>query len=125
MTIEHLQEEETMLPGPIKQHISLEENDAAVQQMIQAAGVEGLKMEFPAILCTLEEWATPEHYQEYVANIPPPIMKLQEEILIPNYKTYYCAMRDAPLQMEKPDLTQLPFDASMLPPLPPITGLSS
>ncbi|KAL7556723.1 hypothetical protein ACA910_006275 [Epithemia clementina (nom. ined.)] len=107
------------MPEVMKANISKQDNDAAVQQIIQVAGLDGLQTEIPGVLEATHEWATDEHYEEFLSEIPPPILKLQRDILIPNYHSYFCAMRDAPTMDTKPALTQIPFDPSMLLPPPP------
>ena len=117
---DHLkEEEETLPPAMLAAQVPKEDSDKAVEKIIQAGGLDGLKTEIPGVIVAMQDWATEAHYQEFLKEIPPPILKLQLDILVPNYKTWYCPMRDAPTMDSKPELTQLPFDPSMLPPPPP------
>mmetsp|Transcript_24812 Transcript_24812/g.68701 ORF Transcript_24812/g.68701 Transcript_24812/m.68701 type:complete len:608 (-) Transcript_24812:121-1944(-) len=117
----HLKEEEEFIPKALKEAgISVEQNAQCMQKLYQAGGIFGLHAELPGVLVSLKIWASDEFYKDFVANeIPPPLLALAKDIFIPNYKTKFQAMRDAPTMEEKPELTEVPFDPSMLPPPPP------
>ncbi|KAL7572609.1 hypothetical protein ACA910_010366 [Epithemia clementina (nom. ined.)] len=113
--LDHLKEEEMTLPQALKAHVPKKAHDEAVGKIVQAGGLGGLHIELPGILAAAQEWATDEHYQEMLLEIPPPVVQLAHDIFIPNYRSYHCAMRDAPTMEKKPVLVQIPFDPSMLP----------
>mmetsp|Transcript_8898 Transcript_8898/g.18454 ORF Transcript_8898/g.18454 Transcript_8898/m.18454 type:complete len:185 (-) Transcript_8898:188-742(-) len=116
---EHLLEEETKMPGPIRANVTQEENTECINKLMQAGGIEGLHTELPGVMVAAQEWATDEFYPQFLHEIPPPMIQLANDIFIPNYRNIHCAKRDAPTMTTHPEWTEIPFDPSMLPPPPP------
>lgn len=115
----HFKEEEMTLPKLIREKITEAESDVYIRKLNVELGLEGLMVETPAVTVGLREWATESFLEKFEQGMPPPILKLVNDIFIPNHKSSYSAMRDAPTLSEKPALDQIPFDPSMLPPPPP------
>ena len=115
---EHLKEEELELAPQIRKHMTPEDHVEAVQKIVAGVGPENLQIEIPAVTHFTKIWATDEYYPVFLSELPPPLLKVNDEVFVPNYHSYSCKLRDAPTLSEKPALDKLPFDMSMMGPPP-------
>ena len=101
---EHLQEEEATVPPLLRDHFTVEEEQACVAKIIEREGITGLRTFFPAIVLAMREWAAPAFMDEVFSSMPPPIRGLFRGYYLPVYEQCVRSMRDAPLLKEKPAL---------------------
>ena len=103
-----MKEEELVIPPLLKDKFTEAENDACINKIIQGGGLEMARIFFPQIKSAMEDWASNEFNDEFMAKPPPPVVHLVNRYYIPDYKTYVCPMRDAPLAETKPRLWRIP-----------------
>lgn len=103
----HLKEEEETIPSLLRDNFTQEEEGAIVEKIIQAGGLPMTKKFLPAVLVAMQEWATPEFYDNFKKSIPPPILHLVSKYYIPDFENVTVAMRDAPTMEKKPVLKKV------------------
>lgn len=104
---EHLKEEEETVPNLLRTNFTHEEEEEAVQKILQKGGMEEVRAFLPSILLALKEWAAPEFYSDFVGSMPPPVSEPLLQFFLPDYKTFVHPMRDAPTMDSEPKLTQI------------------
>jgi hemerythrin superfamily protein len=96
----HLLEEEQAIPPILREHFTEDENEKAVEKVIQKGGLNLARVEVPAIVEALHEWGTENAVQDFYSKMPPPILHLVMTYYEPDYETYVKPLRDAPMLKE-------------------------
>jgi len=105
--LEHLKEEEEMVPPLLRENFTQEEEDKCLQKILKREGLSGLRNFVPPVHFAMQQWAKPEFVEEFLASMPGPIRSLVEGYYIPDYKTSICPKRDAPKLKSKPTLSKV------------------
>jgi len=104
----HLKEEEELVPALLRENFTQEEEGQIVEQIIQAGGLAMAKKFLPAVLLSMQEWATDEFYSIFRDSIPPPIKHLVDNYFMPDFENVVMTMRDAPTFATEPNLKRVP-----------------
>lgn len=104
---QHLKEEEQTFPTILRENFTQEEEGATTEKILQAGGLTLAKVFLPAVVLAMQEWATKEFYDQFIATIPPPIKHLLFKYYLPDHKSCVIPKRDAPTLDEKPQLTKV------------------
>lgn len=113
---QHLKNEEMHFSNQ-RQDMEITEVDsvALFEEVTMVGGMDYLTKELPGVIVSLQDWATLEYLDLFEKDVSPTLWKIQKEVCIPNYNTFYCAMRDAPRLEQKPDLKKIDFHPSIIP----------
>lgn len=116
---EHLTQEETNIPPLLRANFSKEEEDVIVQKIGARGGLAGLRLILPYVAVAMQEWATPEFYNDFIASLPAPLRHLLFTYHIPDMENCVIPKRDAPFLEKKPTLDRvkcckLPFCCSCI-----------
>ncbi|KAL9181720.1 hypothetical protein ACHAXT_012063 [Thalassiosira profunda] len=103
----HLKEEEETFPKILREHFTQEEEGAIVEKILQGGGLAMARTFLPAVIAAMQEWASKEFYDEFVASMPPPIRHLAFTYYVPDYENVVVPMRDAPTLAKKPALKRV------------------
>jgi len=105
--VEHLKEEETMVPPALREHFKEEEEKELIQKILQKEGLAMCRSFLPSIMVAMNDWAKPEFKKEFLSTMPGPILHLYTKYYEPDYFTYVVPMRDAPKLEKQPALTKV------------------
>lgn len=104
---QHLKEEEQTIPAILRENFTQEEEGKIVEKILQAGGLTMAKVFLPAVVLAIQEWATKDFYEQFLASMPPPIKHLLFKYYLPDHQTFVIPMRDAPTLDEKPKLSKV------------------
>jgi hemerythrin-like domain-containing protein len=105
--VEHLKEEEEIIPQLLRDNFTKEEESNIVDKIVKSGGLSLARNFLPMILEAMEDWATPEFYDDFMKSLPPPIRMLVINYYIPDYETAIRPLRDAPTLPTKPNLSRV------------------
>lgn len=83
--VEHLAEEESVVPALLRENFTIEEEAAVIDKIIQSLGLTGNKLFLPLIIDAMQRWGGERKVAEFKQNIPPPILFLLDYFWTPDY----------------------------------------
>jgi len=83
--VEHLAEEEEVVPALLRENFTVEEEAAVVDKIIQSLGLAGNKTFLPNIVDAMARWGGERKVAEFRQNIPPPILFLLDYFWTPDF----------------------------------------
>ena len=84
--MEHLNEEELIVPGLLRKHgVTEKEHQVVVDRIISSLGLKGNKIGLPWIIDCMMQWGGPEQVKEFRSGIPWPIRFLNKNLWNSHY----------------------------------------
>ena len=89
LMLPHLEEEERLMAGPIKDVFTEAEIEAIVQRIVRSEPLYLARLLVPAIFDMAQRWGSPETVAELAAAVPGPLLWVAKKYWFPEYTTFH------------------------------------